>query len=361
MPAPAYANLTDRDLVMRTQELTLETVDPTTMLTVQFGQPNIPTALANLIAAVDQAQKDFLRDTGVVAWHDGYQSPTDNTALGVTPQTESVQLEQDASDWRRFAWIEYAPPQPTRQGPLFYLINDPFGETFRLTVNDSGIMSTSDTGQHLPAPPVQLNAVGFMANSFQLGMTPPPPPQVLVTESIPYSPLFDTQVFIQSPNLGWELFMYQIFPGAWVLASRKQGLGPPPLANIQEMPIQDAWTTDSTSPTWETDFSTPVTADESIAPVPGVFLAPPSADIGQLDSLYTPVAAALSNTGQPMSVPPDFSPGIVWRAVWIIMTSQTEGDDPVRARFCLDQYRLWVRLAKSVLAMPNLMELGAAK
>ena len=126
---------------------------------------------------------------------------------------------------------------------------------------------------------------------------------------------------------------------------------------VQELPPQDSWASDAVNRNWESSVAgqPPLLEDEHLPAIPGIYLNSPSQDIGQLDCLYVPVANALSNTGLPLSVPPDFAPALVWRALEIILDSQGEGSDPQRAKLCRDQYQLYVALARSLVMTPSLI------
>jgi hypothetical protein len=64
-------------------------------------------ALADFINALNQAQNEWLRDTGCVVKHVGYEAPGVNTGIAVVPGTEAVGLPQDSIDILRAAWITY--------------------------------------------------------------------------------------------------------------------------------------------------------------------------------------------------------------------------------------------------------------
>ena len=54
--------------------------------------------------AIDQSQQDFIRDSGVVVTHYGYEGDTD-TSLGITPNVEYRALPDDTIDVLRVGWI----------------------------------------------------------------------------------------------------------------------------------------------------------------------------------------------------------------------------------------------------------------
>jgi hypothetical protein len=127
--------------------------------------------------------------------------------------------------------------------------------------------------------------------------------------------------------------------------------------SVTELPRQDSFALDALTPGWENSLGQPYTADESLPPVPAINLSNQPSDIGQVDILYTPVPTALSNTGVPLSFPPDFAVPIFWRALEILFSLQGEGADDARARAAGQMYRLWVSLAKSLQFMVNLVPL----
>jgi hypothetical protein len=129
---------------------------------------------------------------------------------------------------------------------------------------------------------------------------------------------------------------------------------PVQVKDIQELPVQDSLALDSNVPTWEATLGTPYTADESLPPVPAMNLSFQPVDIGQVDLIYTPVPNQLSNTGIPLSFPPDFSVAILYCALQILFSLQGEGADDQRARFCGQQYALLVQLSKAMLFLPNM-------
>lgn len=237
MSAPSYANLVDQTLLGTIQDRTLEPNNSgASMLTAQFGTTPAD-SLTNVINALNQAQQDFVRDSGLVVCHVGFRGDASVSPIGVAANQEFVPLPQDLMDTRRRAWISY-----DGQGGI---------------------------------------------------------------------------------------------------------------AGVQELPEQDSWTTDSFDPNWEVNFGTPLTADESLPAIPALALASPPQASGGLDLLYMPVATALSNSGIALSVPPEFAPYIVWRALWILLTSQTEAQDAQRARYAHMRYQEGVILAKSLLYMGN--------
>jgi len=61
--------------------------------------------------AIDQAQKDFVKQTGIVVTQLGFTGDA-NTAIGVVPETKAVQMPQDIIDILRLAWIAYDTTNP---------------------------------------------------------------------------------------------------------------------------------------------------------------------------------------------------------------------------------------------------------
>lgn len=201
--------------------------------------------LAQLENALNQAQMDIVRDTGLINCHVGFAGDSYN-GIGVVPQTELVPLPQDTMDIRRRAWIS-----------------------------------------------------------------------------------FDTNY-------------------------------PADVVAVEVLPPQDSWTLDAVTPNWESDTGTPTTSEEGLAPVPGLNLSLQPSDAGQLDLLYTPVPTALSNTGVPLSVPPDCAVAVMWRALYLLFSTQGEVADDQRARACNQQYGLLVGMVKSLMFMPNMASIQGA-
>src|SRR5690348_5718659 len=107
MAAPAYANLSDQDLLGIIQDRTLEPNNSgASMSTAQFGT-TAADSLTNVINALNQAQQDFQRDAGIVACHVGSSGDAVSGAIGVSAGVEKVDLPQDLMDTRRRAWIAY--------------------------------------------------------------------------------------------------------------------------------------------------------------------------------------------------------------------------------------------------------------
>jgi len=150
-------------------------------------------------------------------------------------------------------------------------------------------------------------------------------------------------------------------PGKVVTLTFTNTYKPVTVADVEELPVQDSLALDSNVPAWEATMGTPYTADESLPPVPAMNLSFQPADIGQVDLIYTPVPNQLSNTGVPLSFPPDFAPAIIYRALELLFSLQGEGADDQRARFCGQQYRLLVQLAKAMCFYPNMAGLPKMK
>ena len=71
--------------------------------------------ISDFTTALNQAQNDWLKETGMVVSHLGYEDGSTNTGIGVVPGTEAVGLPQDCIDILRAAWIAYdtaTPPAP---------------------------------------------------------------------------------------------------------------------------------------------------------------------------------------------------------------------------------------------------------
>lgn len=126
-----------------------------------------------------------------------------------------------------------------------------------------------------------------------------------------------------------------------------------PVANaVLELPPQDSFALDNSEPTWENLAGTPGTADESTPALPSILISPQPSDVGQVDLLYTPVPTQLSNTGVPLSVPPDCAVPVFFRAMQLIFENQGEAADDQRARYWGGQYLLAVQLVKSLAWLP---------
>lgn len=124
--------------------------------------------------------------------------------------------------------------------------------------------------------------------------------------------------------------------------------------SIQELPVQDSLALDSNVPDWENTLGTPYTSDESLPALPAINLSYQPEDVGQVDLIYTPVPNPLSNSGLPLSFPPDFAVPILYRAAQILFSLQGEGADDQRARYCGERYMMLVQLTKAFMFMPNM-------
>ena len=130
---------------------------------------------------------------------------------------------------------------------------------------------------------------------------------------------------------------------------------PVEVVSITELPRQDSFALDLLNPAWENTLGQPYTADESLPPIPAVNISNQPSDIGALDVLYTPVPTALSNTGVPLSFPPDCAVGVYFRALQLLFSLQGEGADDARARWAGTMYGLCVQLTKSLQYMTNMV------
>jgi len=236
MPAPVYSAATDQTICNMVQSRLIEVANNgASMTTTQF-------TVAQLQAAVNQAQQDFMKDTGCVCYHYGYRGDADYS-LGTTPGQEQVALPQDYMDARRMAFNSY------------------------------------------------------------------------------------------------------------------DGLG---VINFnQDMPPVDAWSSDM-DPNWESasPVNKPIGEDESLPALPAIYLNQAFMGPGKLDLLEVPTPAALSNTGVPLSVPPDFVPYVVWRALAILLDTAGDTTDATRARYANSRYAEGVNLAKALLSSPSLIPVG---
>ena len=124
-----------------------------------------------------------------------------------------------------------------------------------------------------------------------------------------------------------------------------------PAYAVTELPVQDSLALDSNVPTWENTLGQPYTSDESLPAVPAINLSCQPQDDGQVDLIYTPVPNTLSNTGVPLSFPPDFSIPVLYRALQILYSIQGEGADDRRAQYCGDRYEMLVAMSKSMAFM----------
>jgi hypothetical protein len=194
--------------------------------------------LADWITALNQAQRDFQKETAAVVTHLGFAGDSNN-GIAVTPGTESIPMPQDCIEILRVAWIAY---------------------------------NTDD--------PVVVDAV-------------------------------------------------------------------------TELPREDSWSLDLGASNWEIDPGHPPGEyNESISPVPNIYLAYPPDDIGKLDVIYAAVTTTLSNTGVHLDVPDEAAPYIAWRALQYILEKEGEGKDVVRAAYCKARFEEGVVLLKSLLATP---------
>ena len=124
-----------------------------------------------------------------------------------------------------------------------------------------------------------------------------------------------------------------------------------PAYAVTELPVQDSLALDSNVPTWENTLGQPYTSDESLPPIPAINLSYQPQDDGQVDLIYTPVPNTLSNTGVPLSFPPDFSIPVLYRALQILYSIQGEGADDRRAQYCGERYEMLVAMSKSMAFM----------
>lgn len=69
--------------------------------------------VAEICGYMDQRQKRFIAETGIVATHLGYRGDS-NTSISVVPGTEAVQLPQDFIDALRVAWVAYNTADPVQ-------------------------------------------------------------------------------------------------------------------------------------------------------------------------------------------------------------------------------------------------------
>lgn len=97
---PGTQSLCDNDLLRVVAQRTLEPVlalpgPSTTMWTRQ-----------DWIQALDQAQKDFIQESGLIVAHLGYKGDTD-TSLNTTPQIQYLPMPQDMIEILRVAWESY--------------------------------------------------------------------------------------------------------------------------------------------------------------------------------------------------------------------------------------------------------------
>ena len=124
---------------------------------------------------------------------------------------------------------------------------------------------------------------------------------------------------------------------------------------VVELPVQDSLGLDSSDPEWESELGEPYTSDQSLPPLPSLNLSYQPQDVGALDLIYTPVPNPLSNTGVPLSFPPDFSIPVFYRALQILYSLQGEGADDQRARYCGERYNLLVQISKALMFLPNMV------
>ena len=211
----------------------------------------------------------------------------------------------------------------------------------------------SDTGQSFTFTPSYNNGTPFVLSNGQTNDS-----GYLVPGT--YSVL-ETAVANWMTTTSQDPTAIVLAPGKVVTLTFTNTYKPVTVADVEELPVQDSLALDSNVPAWEATMGTPYTADESLPPVPAMNLSFQPADIGQVDLIYTPVPNQLSNTGVPLSFPPDFAPAIIYRALELLFSLQGEGADDQRARFCGSQYRLLVQLAKAMCFYPNMAGLPKMK
>ncbi len=136
---------------------------------------------------------------------------------------------------------------------------------------------------------------------------------------------------------------------AWVALDTSN---PAKVLSVNELPREEAWTLDHLESDWENNSGTPDAYDESLPAVPAIYLAHPPSDIGSVDLLRVAVAAALSNTGVQISVPDEFVPAIIFRALSTLLRKEGEAQDFERADYCESMYQLWIQMAQALMSMP---------
>jgi hypothetical protein len=85
-------------------------------------------------AAINESQRNFLRDTEVVVTHQGFRGDT-NTGIGVVPGTEAVGLPQGTISVERVAWITFDTQNPAQVEAVNELPRD---DAWTLDIGDSG-------------------------------------------------------------------------------------------------------------------------------------------------------------------------------------------------------------------------------
>lgn len=142
--------------------------------------------LAQLENSLNQAQWDFVRDTGLITWHAGFNGDS-NTGIEVTPNTEQVALPQDCMDVRRLAWIAYNTANPSQVTAVTEL---PRQDSFALDgnvpgwENDIGTPYTAD--ESLPPVP-SVNVSNQPSDIGALDVLYTPVPTQLSNTGVPFS------------------------------------------------------------------------------------------------------------------------------------------------------------------------------
>jgi len=113
----AYST-TDQECLNTLQARTLEPQNGgTSILSTQWS-------LADFINSLNQAQNEWLRDSGLVVTHLGYESPSVNTGIQAAAGQEVVSLPQTLIDILRVAWIGVDTSNPPVPNSIYDLPRD---------------------------------------------------------------------------------------------------------------------------------------------------------------------------------------------------------------------------------------------
>jgi len=181
------------------------------------------------------------------------------------------------------------------------------------------------------------------------------------------TPMFGSQEIIDCLNRVQQDFMLQtgmILTRTTITASANVPLYDTPADSIRPRRIAwtdqsdsltrtlteaDTWELDNGLPTWNQDTGIPLVWYESNLPQQQFGVSPTPINNGTIDFLYQALTATLDGSGILLTVPDDWSPYIVWGTLGELLSSDGQGFDPVRARYCSQRYEEGIELARIVL------------
>ena len=108
---------------------------------------------------------------------------------------------------------------------------------------------------------------------------------------------------------------------------------------IRALRREDAWSEDAINPLWTTQAGLPFAFSAAETPPVTLQLYPPPLNAGTLNLIFSDsedYSAAASGTVFP--VPNEFIPAVKWRAIYSLLSTQGQGYDPFRAKYCAERY-----------------------